>query len=173
MLLANPPAATAATLDKDGWLNSGDMGMLDDEGWLYIQDRGELSGGLHFISDTTAKDIIIRGGENIASAEVENAIALDDRIAEVAAVPVPCPVMGERVGVAVSLAPGVQATEKEIMQVAAPRLRSPARPVIVLVSREPLPRNASGKILKNDVKALVHEMWKRENRTAQYVRAKL
>lgn len=117
--------------------------------------------------------MIIRGGENIASAEVENAMALDDRIFESAAVPVPCPVMGERVGVAVVLVPGTTATEKEIMDAVAPRLRAPARPAIVLVSREPLPRNANGKLVKTEVKAMVQDLWRRESRAAQYVRAKL
>jgi acyl-CoA synthetase (AMP-forming)/AMP-acid ligase II len=171
------PEATAAALSQDGWLNSGDMGMLDEEGCLSLMDR--------------AKDIIIRGGENvsgrtrerertrldsiaddlqIASAEVENAISEDDRIYEVAAVAVPCPLMGERVGVAVSLAPGASADEQDIMRVVAPRLRAPARPVIVWVSPEPLPRNANGKVLKNEVKAIVQDIWKRENRVEQFLR---
>jgi len=86
--------------------------------------------------------------------------------------------MGERVGVAVSLAPGASATEEEIMKTVEPRLRSPARPVIVWVSPEPLPRNANGKILKTDVKVIVQDIWKKENRAAKYakrepVRAKL
>lgn len=82
--------------------------------------------------------MVIRGGENIASAEVENAIYKDDRVAEAACVPVPCPKMGERVGVCVSLAPGAQATPQSIMQQAEKRLRHPARPAIVLVLDEPL-----------------------------------
>lgn len=85
-----------------------------------------------------AKDIVIRGGENIASAEVENAIYKDDRVAEAACVPVPCPKMGEQVGVAVSLAPGAQADSASISKVVEPRLRRVARPVIVLVLDEPL-----------------------------------
>lgn len=84
------------------------------------------------------KDIIIRGGENIASEEVENVIFLDDRIAEAAAVPVPHDVLGEEVAVAVSLAPGATATAESIIALAAPRLRSPARPVFVHVHHEPL-----------------------------------
>jgi acyl-CoA synthetase (AMP-forming)/AMP-acid ligase II len=120
----NNPKATRETIDADGWLDTGDMGLVDADGFLHLQDR--------------AKDIIIRGGENIPSAEVENAIAQDDRIAEVAAVAVPDPVLGERVGAAVSLAPGASATEKEILAAVEARLRHPARPVIVIVYNEPL-----------------------------------
>lgn len=78
--------------------------------------------------------------------------------------------MGERVGVAVSLAPGASATEQDIMKVVEPRLRAPARPVIVWVSEGPLPRNANGKVIKTEVKAIVQEIWNRENRAAQFVR---
>lgn len=120
----NNPKATAEVLGKDGWLDSGDVGELDDEGFLWIRDR--------------SKDIIIRGGENIASLEVESALHLDDRVAEAAAVPVPCPQMGERVGAMVSLAPGATATPEEILRMVAPRLRHAARPVIALVHPEPL-----------------------------------
>lgn len=88
--------------------------------------------------------MIIRGGENvsclaisadyqIASAEVENAIHLDDRIAEAAAVPVPDDVLGERVGLGVSLAPGVTATPQSLMAAVEPRLRYPARPAIIVI----------------------------------------
>lgn len=95
---------------------------MDADGILYLRDR--------------AKDMIIRGGENIASAEVENAVTLDSRIAECAAVPVPDPVLGERVGLGVSLAPGVTATPESIIAEAEKRLRKPARPVIVVIFDE-------------------------------------
>lgn len=115
------------------------MASIDAEGYLYIRDR--------------AKDVIIRGGENvrrrpppshptdlgqIASAEVENAVYLDNRVAEAAAVPVPCERMGERVAVAVSLAPGASATGDEIQAAVRPRLRHVAQPVLVVVWPEPL-----------------------------------
>ncbi len=82
------------------------------------------------------KDIIIRGGENIPSAEVERVLLADPRIAEASAVSVPCDIMGERVGAAVSLAPGVSkddATPLSIAQTAWPKLRYCARPDIVMV----------------------------------------
>lgn len=69
----------------------------------------------------------------IASAEVEHAISLDDRVAHAAAVPVPDEIMGERVGVAVTLAPGKRATPQSIMAAVEPRLRYAARPAIVVI----------------------------------------
>lgn len=74
----------------------------------------------------------------IASAEVENAIYDDKRVADAAAVPIPDKVLGELVGVAVTLAPGVHATGEEIKAAAERKLRYPARPVIVVVSQQPL-----------------------------------
>lgn len=151
------PEATAELFDEDGYIDTGDMGIIDANGFLHLTDR--------------KKDLIIRGGENIASAEVENALALDDRLAEVAAVAVPCERMGERVGAMVSLAPGAEASEADIIAAVEKRLRHAARPVIVHVSDEPLPRNANGKIIKADCKKLVAKMW--VDRTAGEVRAKL
>ncbi|TXT12782.1 hypothetical protein VHUM_01183 [Vanrija humicola] len=151
------PKATAEAINADGWLNTGDMASIDAEGYLYIRDR--------------AKDVIIRGGENIASAEVENAVYLDGRVAEAAAVPVPCERMGERVAVAVSLAPGASATAEEIQAAVRPRLRHVAQPAIVVIWPEPLPRNANRKILKADIKKIVHGHWDAQGR--QETRAKL
>ncbi|BEJ13945.1 hypothetical protein CspHIS471_0311190 [Cutaneotrichosporon sp. HIS471] len=136
----NNPQATAEVL-QNGWMDTGDVGLIDPDGFVHLSDRH--------------KDIIIRGGENIASLEVENAVAQDDRVAEVAAVSVPDDVLGELVGVAVSLAPGVEATEASIIHNVIPHLRYPARPVIALVLPDPLPRNANGKIVKADVRKLV------------------
>lgn len=118
----NNPEATAAALSKDGWMDSGDMGFIDDDGHLVVRDRW--------------KDVIIRGGENIASAEVEHAVYEDDRIAEAAAVAVPHEVLGELVGLAVSLAPGATATPEDILAKVKPRLRMPAHPAIVVIYDE-------------------------------------
>jgi acyl-CoA synthetase (AMP-forming)/AMP-acid ligase II len=109
----------------------------------------------------SVKDIIIRGGENIPSTEVENAVFTDSRIAEAAAVPVPDDVLGELVAVAVSLAPGAKATGDELVALISPKLRQPARPVFIWVSDTPLDRNANGKIVKKDIKAKVHAAYKR------------
>ncbi|BEJ12183.1 hypothetical protein CspHIS471_0206430 [Cutaneotrichosporon sp. HIS471] len=140
------PVATAKAIDKDGWFDSGDVGCIDKDGFVYISDR--------------IKDIIIRGGENIASEEVENAIYLDDRIAEAASVPVPDDMLGELVAVGVSLKPGVKATPEEIIAAATPRLRREARPVFVWVSEDVLPMNANGKYLKSEIKKTVQALYK-------------
>jgi acyl-CoA synthetase (AMP-forming)/AMP-acid ligase II len=100
----NDKAANEKAYDADGWFDTGDAGYLDDEGFLFIADR--------------FKDIIIRGGENISSEEVENAIYLDDRVGEAAAVPVPDDLLGELVAVAVSLRPGAKATAEQIIAAA-------------------------------------------------------
>lgn len=152
------PKATAEALTADGWLNTGDMGMICPEGFLYIRDR--------------AKDVIIRGGENIASAEVENEVYKDDRIAECAAVAVPDERLGELVGVAVSLAPGATATPESILAQAHPRLRHPARPQIAVILPA-LPRNANGKIVKSDIKKIVVKVWDAQGRKAILDKAKL
>ncbi|TXT07380.1 hypothetical protein VHUM_03100 [Vanrija humicola] len=141
------PKATAEVLDKDGWLDTGDGGYIDDEGWLFITDR--------------IKDIIIRGGENIPSTEVENAVFADSRVGEAAAVPIPDDALGEVVGVAVSLRPGAKATGDELIALTSPKLRFQARPVFIWVSDTVLDRNANGKLVKKDIKAKVLAAYKR------------
>ncbi|BEJ16856.1 hypothetical protein CspHIS471_0602570 [Cutaneotrichosporon sp. HIS471] len=142
------PKANAEAYTSDGWFDTGDVGIMNDDGILYLRDR--------------AKDMIIRGGENIASAEVENAITQDPRVAEAAAVPVPDPVLGELVAVGVSLAPGVTATPESIIDEADKRLRYPARPVFVVLWDGDLPHNANGKFQKNEIKELVQRKWKEQ-----------
>jgi acyl-CoA synthetase (AMP-forming)/AMP-acid ligase II len=142
------PKANAEAYTDDGWFDTGDVGIINEEGILYLRDR--------------AKDMIIRGGENIASAEVENGVTQDPRIAEAAAVPVPDNVMGELVAVGVSLAPGVSATPESIIAEAEKRLRYPARPVFVVVWDGELPHNANGKLVKNEIKEIVQKKWKEQ-----------
>ena len=79
----NKPDATSATF-VDGWLHTGDLARIDDEGLVYIVDR--------------AKDMINRGGENVYSVEVENALAGAPGVADAAVIGVPDEVMGEKVG---------------------------------------------------------------------------
>ncbi|BEI94560.1 uncharacterized protein CcaverHIS019_0701320 [Cutaneotrichosporon cavernicola] len=146
------PKATAETIDADGWLDTGDLAFIDKFGDLHMSDR--------------VKDIIIRGGENIPSAEVERVLLEDPRIAEASAVSVPCDIMGERVGAAVSLAPGVnkdEATPLSIVQTAWPKLRYCARPDIVMVLDQ-LPWNPSQKVLKGEVKKILGAEWERVER---------
>ena len=87
----NKPEATAATF-RDGWLKTGDLARLDEEGFCYIVDR--------------LKDVIIRGGENIYSAEVEDVLYAHPAVMDAALVPIPHPTLGEEPGAVVTLKPG-------------------------------------------------------------------
>lgn len=146
----NDTNATSKAINAEGWLDTGDVGWMDEQDLLYISDR--------------AKDIIIRGGENISSEEVENAVFRDDRISECAAVPVPDDILGELVAVAVSLNPGAKATPEDIIETVRPRVRAHARPVFVYVSDEPLPRNANGKLIKTEIKKTVQALFAQKKR---------
>src|SRR5260221_11702647 len=97
----NLPEATAKTLDRDGWLRTGDAGYLDSDAYLYIHDR--------------IKDMIISGGENIYPAEVESAICDHPDVAEVAVVGVPDEKWGEAVKAIVVMKPGKKATPSDII----------------------------------------------------------
>jgi acyl-CoA synthetase (AMP-forming)/AMP-acid ligase II len=131
------PEETAATF-TDGWLHSGDIGRLDDDGFLYILDR--------------AKDIVIRGGENISSIEVEAALYLDPRVAEVAVFAVPHPTLGEEVGAVVRLWPGREADEEELRASAAEQLAPFQVPTHIWLVTVPFPRNGAGKMLKRELR---------------------
>ena len=130
----NKPEATAETV-TDGWLHSGDIGYLDDEGFLYITDR--------------AKDMIIRGGENIYCVEIENRLVEHPAVAEAAVIGVPHPTLGEEVKAVVRLEPGASLTEAELRAWVAETLADFKVPAHVEFTGTFLPRNASGKLLKN------------------------
>jgi acyl-CoA synthetase (AMP-forming)/AMP-acid ligase II len=133
----NKPEATAAAI-TDGWLHSGDIARLDEEGFVYIVDR--------------AKDMIIRGGENVYCVEVEAALFEHPAVTDAAVIGIPHDVLGEEVGAVVHLAPGTDATEEELRAFVAERIAAFKVPVRVWFLPEPLPRNANGKILKRDLK---------------------
>ncbi|MEA3014946.1 MAG: steroid-24-oyl-CoA synthetase [Sphingomonadales bacterium] len=135
----NNPHATAETF-VDGWVRTGDLARLDDEGFLTIVDR--------------AKDMIIRGGENIYSIEVENVLYEHPDVIDAALVGIPHHTLGEEPAAVVQLAPGASATEEALKAWVRERLAIFKTPVRVLFLDEPLPRNANGKILKKDLKAL-------------------
>jgi acyl-CoA synthetase (AMP-forming)/AMP-acid ligase II len=130
-----------AAFTPDGWYRTGDIGILDAEGRLTIVDR--------------KKDIIIRGGENISSKEVEDALLLHPRVADAAAVGWPDEVYGERVGAFVQLSQGDELTIPEIAEhfaaIGVARQKTPEHVVVV----EEFPRNQSGKILKHELRARV------------------
>ena len=134
----NRPEATAETF-VDGWVRTGDLARLDEEGWCYIVDR--------------AKDMIIRGGENIYSSEVENVLYDHPAVTDAALVGISHPTLGEEPAAVVHLAPGMTATEEELRDWVAARLAKFKVPVRITFIEDTLPRNANGKILKKDLGA--------------------
>ncbi|HLL26431.1 MAG TPA: class I adenylate-forming enzyme family protein [Xanthobacteraceae bacterium] len=135
----NNPAATAETF-VDGWLKTGDLAKIDEEGFLYVVDR--------------KKDMLLRGGENIYCIEVEDVLYRHPAVMDAALVGIPHRTLGEEPGAVVTLKPGMDASEDELRAFVAERLAAFKVPVKVVLSREMLPRNPSGKILKNELKKL-------------------
>lgn len=133
------PEATATTF-VDGWVRTGDLAKVDEEGFLFIVDR--------------AKDIVIRGGENIYSSEVENVLYAHPAVTDAAIVGLPHRTLGEEPAAVVHLAPGTSASEAELQDWVRERLAAFKVPVRVLFLPETLPRNANGKILKKELKVL-------------------
>jgi long-chain acyl-CoA synthetase len=133
----NKPAATAETF-TDGWLHTGDLARLDDEGFIYIVDR--------------AKDVLIRGGENVYCSEVENALYSHPAVMDATVVGLPHKVLGEEVGAAVQVAPGTAVTEAELLAYLRGKLAAFKVPVRIDIRDTPLPRNANGKIMKPQVR---------------------
>ncbi|MCK6253123.1 class I adenylate-forming enzyme family protein [Pseudomonas fragi] len=133
----NLPEASARTL-CDGWLDTGDIGLLDDEGFLYITDR--------------AKDLINRGGEKIAAAEVESCACEMPGVIEAAAFAVPDAVLGEVVFLVVRGEPGAIPGSEAVRSFIAQRLASYKVPAQIHVQHTPFARNASGKTLKSVLK---------------------
>jgi long-chain acyl-CoA synthetase len=131
------PEATAETF-VDGWVKTGDLARIDDEGFVYIVDR--------------AKDMLIRGGENIYCVEVENALYDHPAIMDAAVVGIPHQTLGEEPGAVVHLKPGAQASEVELRHHVAQKLAAFKVPVKIVFWPETLPRNANGKIIKRDLK---------------------
>jgi acyl-CoA synthetase (AMP-forming)/AMP-acid ligase II len=133
------PEATAATF-IDGWVRTGDLAWIDEEGFVFIADR--------------AKDMLIRGGENIYSSEVENALYEHPAVTDAAVVGIPHRTLGEEPAAVVHLAPGESVSEAELQDFVRARIAAFKEPVRVLFLAETLPRNANGKILKKDLKGL-------------------
>ncbi|HXY91996.1 MAG TPA: class I adenylate-forming enzyme family protein [Acidimicrobiia bacterium] len=131
------PEETAATF-TDGWCHTGDIGRFDGDGFLSIVDR--------------AKDIVIRGGENISSAEVEAALFEHPSVADAAVVGVPHPVLGEEVAAVVQLRPGGSADPDALRAHVAERLAAFKVPQVIVFRDEPLPRNPAGKVLKRELR---------------------
>ena len=133
----NNPEATASAI-VDGWFRTGDIAEIDADGWIHIKDR--------------AKDIVIRGGENVHCAEVEAALHELDEVAEVAVFGVPDDRLGEEVAAAVVPAPGAALSEADLSAHLTGRLARFKHPRHVWFLDEPLPRNANGKFLKRELR---------------------
>ena len=138
----NKPEATAQTF-IDGWVKTGDLARIDEEGFCFIIDR--------------AKDMLIRGGENIYCVEVENVLYEHPAVMDAALVGIPHRTLGEEPGAVVTLKPGAEATEAELRAFVAERLAAFKVPVKVVFWHETLPRNANGKIMKNELKKVFVE----------------
>ncbi|MFC1941967.1 class I adenylate-forming enzyme family protein [Chloroflexota bacterium] len=132
----NNPVATRETV-IDGWLHTGDIAAIDEDGYTYIFDR--------------MKDMIIRGGENIYSIEIENVLYRNPKVLEAAVLGVPDPVFGEQVKAVIVLRPGEQATNEEFQEFCRKSLANFKVPKFVEF-REALPRNPAGKVIKGELK---------------------
>ena len=133
----NKPEATAASF-SDGWLHSGDVARLDEEGFVYIVDR--------------AKDMVIRGGENVYCAEVESALFEHTAVTDAAVFGVPHHVLGEEVAAVVRLKDGASATADELRRHVGERLAAFKVPAHVYFREQELPRNPAGKVLKRELR---------------------
>ena len=133
----NKPEATAETI-VDGWLRSGDLGRIDEEGFVYVEDR--------------AKDMVLRGGENVYCAEVEAVLYEFEAVHEAAVFGLPHPRLGEEVACAVLPRKGHALEVEALLVHVSARLARFKVPTVVEVVGEALPRNASGKILKRELR---------------------
>ncbi|BBZ26630.1 long-chain-fatty-acid--CoA ligase [Mycolicibacterium madagascariense] len=131
----NKPDATAEAITEDGWFRTGDIGRIDEDGYIFVEDR--------------LKDMIITGGENVYSIEVERVLAEHPAVAEVAVIGVPDEEWGEAVKAVVALEG--EATDEELIGWAKERLAGYKCPRTVDIVDE-LPRNPTGKILKKDLR---------------------
>ncbi|MEV6392439.1 FadD3 family acyl-CoA ligase [Nocardia xishanensis] len=131
------PEATRKTIDDDGWLHTGDIGVLDERGYLDITDR--------------LKDMYISNGFNVYPAEVENALARMESITEAAVIGIPDERTGEAGRAYVVPKPGVTVTADEVITFCKERLANFKIPREVKIVGS-LPRNPSGKVLKNELR---------------------
>jgi long-chain acyl-CoA synthetase len=134
----NNPQLSAKTL-TNGWVHTGDAGCMDNEGYLYIYDR--------------LKDMIITGGENVYSAEVENAVASHVGVAQVAVIGVPDDKWGERVHAIIVPHDSAEPTLQEIQMHCRPLIASYKLPRSIELRREALPLSAVGKVAKTELRA--------------------
>ena len=133
----NRPEATADSI-RDGWFNTGDIAKIDEDGFVFIVDR--------------AKDMVLRGGENVYCSEVETAIYQHDDVAETAVFGIPDERLGEEVACAIVLKPGASMTEAELRAFLGERIAKHKIPAKVWFLDDQLPRNANGKFVKRELR---------------------
>jgi long-chain acyl-CoA synthetase len=126
-------------------VKTGDLARMDEEGFLFIVDR--------------AKDMLIRGGENIYCVEVENALYDHQAVMDAAVIGRPHHSLGEEPIAVVHLKPGASATSEELRHHCAQKIAAFKVPVDVIFWPETLPRNANGKIMKKELKTLLEARW--------------
>ena len=134
----NDSQATSDIFLDDGWLRTGDLGMIDGEGFVYIKDR--------------AKDLVIRGGENIACREVEDAIYEHPKVFEATVFGLPEEKLGEQVAAVIMVRQGERLTEEELRDFLISRLAKFKIPSLIWIQNEPLLRMGTGKINKKGLK---------------------
>ena len=142
----NLPDKTAEAM-KNGWLHTGDVGYLDEEGYLFITDR--------------VKDMIIRGGENIYPAQLENILCRFPGVAEAAIIGTSDPVYGEKIIAFVVASPGVTLSEQEIINFMKTEI-SPFKVPSKIHLVEALPKTPVGKILKRELREKALSISERE-----------
>ncbi len=134
----NRPEATADAI-RDGWFNTGDIARIDEDGFIFIVDR--------------AKDMVLRGGENVYCSEVETAIYEHPAVAEAAVFGVPDERLGEAVAAAVVVRPDASLDQAGLTEFLAERIAKFKIPTTVWFRDEPLPVNANGKFLKRELRS--------------------
>jgi long-chain acyl-CoA synthetase len=144
----NRPQETATAI-IDGWMHTGDAGYMDEDGFVYLMDR--------------VKDMIISGGENVYSAEVENVVAQHPAVAQCAVIGIPNEIWGEEVHAVVVRKPGTKVEPVEIIAFCRERIAHYKCPRSVDIRDEPLPMSGPGKILKRDLRAPFWEGRKRQS----------
>jgi len=140
----NRPQATAETI-VDGWLHAGDIGYIDEHNFVYLVDR--------------AKDMVLRGGENVYCAEVEAAIYSYPDIAECAVFSVPDERLGEEVGVAILPAADSGIDIDKLRGFMKTKVAAFKVPRYIWILDKPLPQNATGKFLKRELQAQLDTDW--------------
>lgn len=130
------PEATASAL-RDGWYRTGDLGYTDDDGYLYLVDR--------------AKDMIVSGGENVYSTEVEEVLYRHDAVLEAAVFGVPDATWGEAVYAVV--VPRVEVSEDQLVRHCRSLIAGYKVPKRIELRTEPLPKSGAGKVLKRELRA--------------------